>query len=112
MRRTAPTHAIYLLTILTAATLLALATAGLAFPGGAVAAPEAAPAGAGPEVWKRYDVTIELANGSYAGATVPRALPGGGTLFIKGNETTPASRMTGISSRVWSFQSEMAIWNA
>ena len=30
MRRTAPTHAIYLLTILTAATLLALATAGLA----------------------------------------------------------------------------------
>lgn len=59
MRRTAPTHAIYLLTILTAATLLALATAGLAFPGGAVAAPEAAPAGAGPEVWKRYDVTIE-----------------------------------------------------
>ena len=38
-----------------------------------------------------YDITIELANGSYAGATVPRALPGGGTLIVKGNETTPAS---------------------
>lgn len=38
-----------------------------------------------------YDVTIQLANGSYAGATVARPLVGGGTLFIKGNETTPAS---------------------
>ncbi len=38
-----------------------------------------------------YDVTIELANGTYAGATVSRPLVGGGTLFIKGNETTPAS---------------------
>lgn len=38
-----------------------------------------------------YDITIELANGTYAGATVPRALAGGGTLFIKGNETTPSS---------------------
>jgi hypothetical protein len=38
-----------------------------------------------------YDVTIELANGTYAGASVLRPLIGGGTLFIKGNETTPAS---------------------
>ncbi|QRI63163.1 DUF2793 domain-containing protein [Shinella sp. PSBB067] len=38
-----------------------------------------------------HDVTIQLADGSYAGATVARPLLGGGTLFIKGNETTPAS---------------------
>lgn len=38
-----------------------------------------------------YDVTIELANGTYAGAVVARPLVGGGTLFIKGNETTPSS---------------------
>ena len=38
-----------------------------------------------------YDVTIELAAGTYAGATVGRPLLGGGTLFIKGNETTPSS---------------------
>lgn len=39
-----------------------------------------------------YDVTIQLANGTYAaGATVARPLMGGGTLIIKGNETTPAS---------------------
>jgi hypothetical protein len=39
-----------------------------------------------------YDVTIQLANGTYAaGATVARPLVGGGTLIIRGNETTPAS---------------------
>lgn len=38
-----------------------------------------------------HDVTIELADGAYAGATVDRPLVGGGTLFIKGNETAPAS---------------------
>lgn len=38
-----------------------------------------------------HDVTIQLADGSYAGAAVARPLLGGGTLFIKGNETTPAS---------------------
>ena len=37
-----------------------------------------------------YDVTIQLANGSYAGAII-RPLVGGGTLFIRGNDTTPSS---------------------
>ncbi|WP_439626145.1 DUF2793 domain-containing protein [Shinella sp.] len=48
-----------------------------------------------------YDVTIELANGTYAGATVVRPLIGGGTLFIKGNEPTPASVVlsSGLSFR-------------
>lgn len=38
-----------------------------------------------------YDVTIQLASGAYAGATAARPLLGGGTLFIRGNETTPSS---------------------
>ncbi|WP_411034475.1 DUF2793 domain-containing protein [Shinella sp. BYT-45] len=38
-----------------------------------------------------HDVTIQLAAGSYAGAAVTRPLVGGGTLFIRGNETAPAS---------------------
>ena len=43
-----------------------------------------------------FDVTIQLANGSYAaGAVVGRPLLGGGTLVIKGNETTPASVVLG-----------------
>ena len=48
-----------------------------------------------------YDVTIELANGTYAGASVLRPLVGGGTLYIKGNETTPASVVlsSGLSFR-------------
>lgn len=49
-----------------------------------------------------YDVTIQLANGTYAaGATVARPLLGGGTLIIKGNETTPASVVmsSGLSFR-------------
>jgi hypothetical protein len=36
-----------------------------------------------------FDVTIKLAPGSYAGATVRRPLLGGGTLFILGNEAIP-----------------------
>lgn len=49
-----------------------------------------------------FDVTIQLANGTYvAGATVARPLTGGGTLIIKGNETTPASVVmnSGLSFR-------------
>ncbi len=49
-----------------------------------------------------FDVTIQLANGTYAaGATVARPLLGGGTLIIKGNETTPASVVlsSGLSFR-------------
>lgn len=49
-----------------------------------------------------FDVTIQLANGTYAaGATVARPLMGGGTLIIKGNETTPASVVmsSGLSFR-------------
>ncbi|WP_421579354.1 DUF2793 domain-containing protein [Shinella sp. M31] len=49
-----------------------------------------------------FDVTIQLANGTYAaGATVARSLIGGGTLIIKGNETTPASVVlsSGLSFR-------------
>ena len=38
-----------------------------------------------------YDVTIQLANGTYAGANMARPLLGGGMLIVKGNETTPAS---------------------
>ena len=38
-----------------------------------------------------YAVTIELANGTYAGATIDRPLVGGGALFVKGNETTPSA---------------------
>ena len=38
-----------------------------------------------------HDVTIELADGTHAGASVPGPLAGGGTLVIKGNETTPSS---------------------
>jgi hypothetical protein len=38
-----------------------------------------------------YDVTIQLANGTYGGAAASRALVGGGMLVIKGNETTPSS---------------------
>ena len=48
-----------------------------------------------------YDVTIEIANGTYAGASVVRPLIGGGTLVIRGNETTPASVVlsSGLSFR-------------
>jgi hypothetical protein len=48
-----------------------------------------------------YDVTIEIANGTYAGASVLRPLIGGGTLVIKGNEATPASVVltSGLSFR-------------
>nr|WP_298101339.1 DUF2793 domain-containing protein [uncultured Shinella sp.] len=49
-----------------------------------------------------FDVTIQLANGTYAaGATVARPLLGGGTLIIRGNETTPASVVmsSGLSFR-------------
>ena len=49
-----------------------------------------------------FDVTIQLANGTYAaGATIARPLIGGGTLIIKGNETTPASVVlsSGLSFR-------------
>lgn len=48
-----------------------------------------------------HDVTIQLANGTYSGAVIGRPLLGGGTLTIKGNETTPASVVltTGLSFR-------------
>ena len=48
-----------------------------------------------------HDVTIQLANGTYAGAVVGRPLLGGGTLIIRGNETTPASVVltTGLTFR-------------
>lgn len=39
----------------------------------------------------RHDVTIQLADGSYAGANVSRPLLGGGRLTVLGNETTPSS---------------------
>lgn len=38
-----------------------------------------------------YSVTIRLADGAYAGAAISRPLLGGGTLFIVGNDTTPAN---------------------
>ena len=38
-----------------------------------------------------YGVTIQLADGSYAGATIARPLLGGGLLTIIGNVTTPAN---------------------
>ena len=48
-----------------------------------------------------FDVTIEIANGTYAGVSIARPLIGGGTLVIKGNETTPASVVlsSGLSFR-------------
>jgi hypothetical protein len=47
-----------------------------------------------------FDVTIQLAPGSYAGATIARPLFGGGTLSIIGNELTPGEVMltTGIAA--------------
>jgi Protein of unknown function (DUF2793) len=38
-----------------------------------------------------YNVTIQLADGSYAGATIAGPLFGGGTLFITGNNAAPAN---------------------
>lgn len=38
-----------------------------------------------------YNVTIQLAAGSYAGAIIPRPLFGGGTLFVVGDNATPAN---------------------
>jgi hypothetical protein len=38
-----------------------------------------------------HDVTILLADGTYGGASIVRPLLGGGTLFITGNDATPAS---------------------
>lgn len=48
-----------------------------------------------------YDITIEIADGGYAGASVLRPLIGGGTLTIKGNETAPGSVVlsSGLSFR-------------
>lgn len=38
-----------------------------------------------------YDITVQLAAGDHAGATVARPLFGGGTLFILGNEAEPGT---------------------
>lgn len=38
-----------------------------------------------------YDVNIQLVDGTYSGAGISRPLLGGGTLYIIGNNTTPAN---------------------
>jgi hypothetical protein len=38
-----------------------------------------------------YDVNIQLVDGTYGGASIVRPLLGGGTLYIIGNNTTPAN---------------------
>lgn len=45
-----------------------------------------------------YDVTIQLADGTYEGATIARPLTGGGMLTIAGNESTPANVVIGSST--------------